>query len=118
MKPPLTLLKAYGTEEGLALAWQRHPDVIILDNVQSKSGDTPLLMQLQADTLLKAIPILLVSAGDGDELTPASEGKILVRRTEGFQPIELVRCIEALVDAFTPANAPEFSETRSDSVAS
>jgi CheY-like chemotaxis protein len=118
IKPPLTLLKAYSAEEGLALAGQQHPDVIILDSVQSKNGDMPVLTQLQADPVLKTIPILLMSAGDGDELTPAREGKILVRRTEGFQPIELVRCIEALVDAFTPANAPEFSETRSDSVAS
>ncbi len=104
---PYKILKAYSDEEGLALIHERHPDVIVLDVLRPDADGMTLVRRVRANPQFANTPIIVSStSGDLDELTPAPHGKIEISKVSGFQPVELVRCIEALVDAFRPASVP------------
>ncbi len=104
---PFNIWKAYSSEEGLALMQQQRPDLVILDLLISDDQGSFVLQQMQATRTLAEVPVILTAAGaDVEELTPANEGRIVVGKVSGFQPLELVRSVEALVDAFMPASEP------------
>ncbi len=101
MPQPYRVWKAYSAEEGLALMQQQHPDAVILDILTPNAEGLTLLQQISALPDIAAIPVIIAStANDIDELTPAPEGSIHVTKPSGLRPVELVRCIEALVDVF------------------
>jgi DNA-binding response OmpR family regulator len=107
MPQPPQLRKAYSANEGLALMQQQRPDVIILDLLMPEVDGFELIRRMKDDTALANIPIILASArGAADAIAPSSDGKLIVRKPAGFQPIELVRCVEALVDSFNPPSVP------------
>jgi signal transduction histidine kinase/CheY-like chemotaxis protein len=117
MSQPYRVWKAYSSEEGLALMQEQPPDVVILDILTPDEHGYTIADHMRETPLLATIPIIIAAtSGDVDELTPAINGKIQISKT--FQPVELVCCIEALVDVFSPANAPVPSEIQLDSVVS
>jgi signal transduction histidine kinase len=97
---PYHIWKAYSDAEGVELMRQQRLDVVIYDgDGQSFSS---AIQQLP-----KSIPVILAPiSGKTDELTAAEVGMILVERTIGFQPIELVRYIEALIENTRPTSEP------------
>lgn len=104
---PYKVLKAYGDEEGLALIHERQPDVVILDVPRPDADGLTLVQRVRSEAQLAHIPIIVSStSGDIDELMPTPHGSLQVSRRSGFEPVELVRCIEALVDALKPATEP------------
>ncbi|MCC7452145.1 MAG: response regulator [Anaerolineae bacterium] len=107
MPQPPQLCKAYSANEGLALMQQQRPDVIILDLLMPEVDGFELIQCMKSDPDLADIPIILTSArGAADAIAPSSDGELIVRKPLGFQPIELVRCVEALVDSFNPPSVP------------
>jgi CheY-like chemotaxis protein len=97
------LWKAYSSEEGLALMVEARPDVVLLDILQPDKDELTVIQHMQANPALRSIPLIVASAsGELDGLVPANEGLIRIQRTTGFQPMELVRAVEALVDVFMP----------------
>lgn len=104
--PPQTR-KAYSANEGLALMQQQRPDVIILDLLMPEVDGFELIQCMKSDPDLADIPIILASArGAAEAIAPSSNGKLIVRKPSGFQPVELVRCVEVLVDSFNLSNVP------------
>jgi signal transduction histidine kinase/CheY-like chemotaxis protein len=100
---PYQLWKAYSNEEGLALMAEQHPDAVVFDIMSLDKDAIKIIQHIHNDPMLRKIPLIVSSAsGDLDGLSPASEGLIRIQRNAGFQPMELVRCVEALVDVLTP----------------
>ncbi len=102
------LWTAYSGAEGLEIMQQRRPDVVLLDLEMPDVDGRPLLDLIHADDTLAKIPVILLSGkGTVDAIQPFTQGKISVTKPNGFQPLELVRCVETLLDAFTSANGPK-----------
>lgn len=62
-----TVLTAINGRECLLLARADHPDLILLDMMMPVMDGKETLRQLKADPQLKHIPVIMVSANDGDD---------------------------------------------------
>jgi signal transduction histidine kinase/CheY-like chemotaxis protein len=111
--------KAYGGIEALEIMRHAPPDVVILDLMMDEMGGDAVIAQMKATPALAAIPVVLVSAFDiADAATHLTRGAISLEKPGGLQPVELVRCVEALVDALTPSSVPVSTKIRSVPAAS
>jgi CheY-like chemotaxis protein len=101
---PCQVRKAYSGIECLRLMAHQRPDVLILDLLLPDMNGLFVVEQIKQDPLLGEVPILLASAfGASDALQKTAHGNLTVSKREGFEPIELVGCVEALIGAFKPA---------------
>jgi CheY-like chemotaxis protein len=101
------LWKAYGGMEGLAQMEQQPPDVVLLDVLMPEVDGFEVVRKMKANPALASVPIIMISAyGAMETIEASADGELAVVKPAGFQPIELVRCIEALVEEFRPATEP------------
>ncbi len=99
--------KAYGGQEGLALLEQVRPDLVILDWLMPDVNGETLLTHIRAAPTLKDTAVIVASArGASEALTVPLDGSLNVSKPGGFQPVELVRCVEALIGSFIPEVEP------------
>lgn len=107
---PCQVRKAYSGFECLRLMANQRPDVLILDVILPDMRGLSVVEQIKQDPLLAKIPIVLASAfGASDAIQKMAHGLLTVTKHEGFEPIELVQCVEAIVGTLKPAiaQAPE-----------
>jgi len=98
--------KAYSGIECLRLMTNQCPDVVIMDVMLPDMNGLSVIEQIKQDPLLANVPIVLASAfGASDAVQQMAHGTLTVSKREGFEPIELVQCVEALVGALKPAIA-------------
>jgi len=89
--------------EGLALMREQPPDLLMLDVLMPEMDGFAVIEAMQASPDLAAVPIVLISAkGASESITPDIQGEITLRRPGGYSPIELVSCVQALIDSFQP----------------
>ena len=95
------ILKADSGEEGLEIAINRLPDLIILDVMMPKMSGYMVAKHLKADEHLKHIPIILLTA------TANVAGNIMLdmptpyRLTKPFNPEELIDMVNNAVKAIS-----------------
>ena len=65
------VLKAPDGQEGLKLAQERRPDVILLDVMMPKVSGIEMLRMLQADAQTRGIPVVILTASHFD---PSTQG--------------------------------------------
>jgi signal transduction histidine kinase/CheY-like chemotaxis protein len=100
-----TVWQAYSGREGMALMDYSPPDVVILDLLMPDVDGFSVIQWMKADARLCEVPVILASArGAGDALTPSAKGSLSITKPDGFQPVELVRCVETLLDSVTLTN--------------
>jgi CheY-like chemotaxis protein len=100
-----TVWQAYSGLEGMALMDYSPPDVVILDLLMPDVDGFSVIQWMKADSRLCDVPVILASArGAGDALTPSAKGSLSITKPDGFQPAELVRCVETLLDSVTLTN--------------
>ena len=63
------VLKAGDGEQGLKLAHEEKPDVILLDVMMPKISGVEMLRQLQSDMETRAIPVIILTATKFDDST-------------------------------------------------
>jgi len=106
----LQVYEAYSGKEGLAAALQVFPDLVLLDILMPDLDGFVVAQRMKEEHSLKEIPIIVVSAyGAQDLIIPRVEGGITIRRAEGFTPLELVKCAEAITSVFTGSDRRETS---------
>lgn len=100
-----TVWQAYSGSEGMALMEYEPPDVVILDLLMPDMDGFSVIQWMKADSRLCRIPVILASAhGAADTLTSSAKGSLSIMKPDGFQPVELVRCVESLLDSVTLTN--------------
>lgn len=91
---------AFGGRQGIKLMRERPPDLLMLDVLMPEMDGFAVIAAMQADAALRDVPVILVSAkGASESITPDIYGEITLRRKSGYSPIELVTCVQALVDS-------------------
>jgi two-component system, NtrC family, sensor kinase len=79
LKAGYAVVQAGDGEEGLRVARERVPDLILLDRMLPKVSGLEVLRSLKADTLVKHIPVIVLSG-----LGQANEAKLLAEGAAAF----------------------------------
>ena len=91
--------KAYGGVEGMALMQLQPPDVVLLDLLMPDIDGLTILEHMKTIPKLAHIPVIMISArGASESVASSIQGMLTVKKQNGFQPIELVHCIEDIVE--------------------
>ncbi len=73
----LAVLEAGDGKQGLDLAFNNHPDIILLDLVMSVMDGLTMLRELRADTWGSQVPvIILTNLKDSEEIAAASKAGV------------------------------------------
>lgn len=79
------------------------PDALLLDFALPDMDGFTALEHLKSTPVLNKIPVIVVSDGSTTNIiSPLAKGEIVLRKPAGFQPMELVRCIEAISGQLIP----------------
>ena len=104
---------AYSGAEGLAQMREQPPDLLMLDVLMPEMDGFAVIEAMQASADLAAVPIVLISAkGASESITPDIQGDITLKRPGGYSPIELVSCVQALVDSLRQQPHLELASAR------
>ncbi len=94
---------AYDGRDGLAMMQDDPPDLLMLDLLMPGMDGFAVIDVMQGNAELAEIPIVLISAkGASESITPAIHGDIRLARKAGYSPLELVSCVQALIDSIQP----------------
>jgi CheY-like chemotaxis protein len=97
----LRLLTARGGREGLDLALQYRPDLVLLDLHLPDMNGSDVLERLQADPATAEVPVVMVSA----DATPGQIDRLIAAGAHDYltKPFDLARLVEVLESWFERA---------------
>jgi len=86
------VLRAYGGQEGLDIAFSEHPDVLVLDLMMPVVSGFEVLSRLRDNPETKNIPVIICTAKDvtDDEVKQLSNGAISILQKGTFSGSELI----------------------------
>ncbi len=89
------VLRAYGGQEGLDIAFGEHPDVLVLDLMMPVVSGFEVLSRLRANPETKNIPVIICTAKDvtDDDVKQLSNGVVSIMQKGTFPGDELVEKI-------------------------
>jgi signal transduction histidine kinase/CheY-like chemotaxis protein len=95
---------AYDGEEGLVMMRMQRPDLVLLDMViPGHSNGIQTREQMRQDSELADIPIILLTAASPfEDILAQSDSKIVVHRSDGLQPDEILSCLHAVTNILKP----------------
>ncbi|NIN94849.1 MAG: response regulator [Anaerolineae bacterium] len=104
--------QAYSGEKGLQAMRERRPDLLLLDLIMPGVDGFQVLEEMRKDPTLAEVPVVLLTATSYVEDVMDQRGsQMIIRRPEGLQPFEVLRCLGAVIDVLEPhydeQSAPE-----------
>lgn len=100
--PGLKVFEAFGGREGLVIAREQQPDVILLDLVMPEVNGYAFMEELGQEPVLAATQVIIVSVRSVmQELKPVT-GEVRLTRAAGFTVTELLGVVQALLSGFRP----------------
>lgn len=98
-----TVVEASGADQGVRIAQEIKPDLILLDLMMPKVDGWAVMERLKEDDGTASIPVILLTARADDEsqLKGWSEG-VLDYITKPFNPLSLVRLVERVLSERDP----------------
>ena len=92
------VLRAEDGEQGLAVARESHPDVVVSDVMMPKMSGLELVRALKASNDTKAIPVILLSAkAQGADVRQGLEAGADDYVTKPFEPLDLIDRVSAVL---------------------
>ena len=92
------VLRAEDGEQGLAMALEQRPDVIVSDVMMPKMSGLELVDALKQAEATKAIPVVLLSAkAQGTDVRGGLEAGADDYITKPFEPLDLIDRVNALL---------------------
>jgi DNA-binding response OmpR family regulator len=92
------VLRAEDGEEGLAVAREAKPDIVVSDVMMPKMSGVELLQALKADAATKRIPVLLLSAkAQGADVRAGLDAGADDYVTKPFEPLDLIDRVNAVL---------------------
>ncbi|MCC9077592.1 response regulator [Litorilinea aerophila] len=99
------LWQAMGAEEALAILKERQPDLLFLDVLLPHLDGPWLLDHIRAQPELRDLPVFFITAQDASG-SPLVASLLEITHRGGLSADELMRCIQAVGQAFTGAIPP------------
>lgn len=97
-----TCITAHNGEEALQLMHRAKPDLVLLDLVMPKVDGESFLHQMSKFPDFATLPVILISAKGQDHYRPNVSGPICISKANGLELGDIVRALDALLNAFTP----------------
>jgi DNA-binding response OmpR family regulator len=96
-------------QQGLDLAREHHPDVILLDVMMPKLNGLEVLRQLKADAKLKDVPVIMLTnlAGNTDIQTALQLGAVRYIIKNENRPKEVEAIVREILEGYTRRNSPK-----------
>ncbi|HSP01855.1 MAG TPA: response regulator [Acidimicrobiales bacterium] len=92
------VLRAEDGEQGLAVARESRPDVIVSDVMMPKMSGLELVQALKTSAATKAIPVILLSAkAQGADVRMGLEAGADDYVTKPFEPLDLIDRVNAVL---------------------
>ncbi len=100
---PLGVRVAYDGESGLSAMRQQPPDLLLLDLIMPGLNGRDVFDLMQQDEALAKIPVILLTATDFiSEQFAGQTSQLTVQRSQMFQPMELLQCIQPIIKTLQP----------------
>ncbi len=93
--------RAYDGIQGLTALRDRRPDLVLLDLIMPGLDGMGLLAQMQADSDLASIPVVLLTSRNYGAKT-LTENDIVIHHRDGLYPIEVLSCLNVIVNNLKP----------------
>lgn len=95
----LTTLSAANGPEGLRMAYQQHPDLVLLDVMMPGMDGWEVYQQIRSDEAIRDIPVIIVTAKaqNIDKVLGLHIAKVEDYIAKPFSPDELVASIERVL---------------------
>lgn len=99
---------ACGSQEGLERMRARRPDLVFLDLLMPGMDGLALLQIMRAEESLRTVPVVMITAQDlpDADLSWAAHTELTLSLAEGLRLSEVLRCLQALLDALPPPTPP------------
>ncbi|MDI7274397.1 MAG: ATP-binding protein, partial [Anaerolineae bacterium] len=95
--------RAYSGPDGLQATRAQRPDLVLLDLVMPGLDGFQVLEELRADEDLARVPVVLLTATSvAEDILSLRGSQMLIHRSDGLRPVEVLRCIQALVGVLQP----------------
>jgi CheY-like chemotaxis protein/nitrogen-specific signal transduction histidine kinase len=95
--------QAYDGDEALQVMRQQRPDLVLLDLIMPGLDGFHVLEEMRQEPGLAEIPVVVLTATSYEEDVLAQrETQIVVRRSGGLHPAEVLRCLQAIVGVVEP----------------
>jgi signal transduction histidine kinase/CheY-like chemotaxis protein len=96
--------RAYNGANGLRAMRARYPDLLLLDLAMPGIDGFRVLEEMQGDTELAGIPVVLLTATSyaEDVLTRSGGQRLLIHRPNGLSSVEVLHCLRAVVGILQP----------------
>ncbi len=96
-----SVLKSLNGKDGLALAFKRHPDLILLDLIMPVMNGTEVLKKLREDAWGRDVPVIILSnLNDKDQITKTMEHQVIDYMIKADWKLgDLVKVVKKRLDA-------------------
>lgn len=99
--------KAYSGREALGFMQRRPPDAVILDMMMPDMTGIEVVAAMRATPVIASVPVIMASATSMvQSIETGLPGELRLEKPSGFLPLELVGCIETMIDHLSPATLP------------
>ena len=95
------VIGAYSGQEGLTLVGRYQPDLVLLDLMLPDIDGFQVIERIRANPAWQRIPIVVVSAREEPEGYEALRGTLLITKTDGLTPGEIVQWVQEVLDTTT-----------------
>jgi CheY-like chemotaxis protein len=98
-----TVRQVYTGEDGLQAMRARRPDLLLLDLIMPDQTGDQVLKEMRREPGLADVPVLLLTAVSlADDMLMQRSHQIVIRRPDGLGLIEVLRCLQAVIDVLEP----------------
>ncbi|MBN1311946.1 MAG: response regulator [Anaerolineae bacterium] len=89
---------AYDGKEGLAAIRARQPDLVLLDLIMPEVDGFEVLEDMQQDSKLADIPVILLTATSlAEDMLAQNKSRVVIHRSGGIRHAEILNCLQAIV---------------------
>ena len=95
--------QAYDGADGLRAMRIRKPDLLLLDLMMPGMDGLQMLEEMRRKPSLADVPVVILTATSlAEDALEHRKGRLVVRRSDGLAPDEVVDCLRALIDVLKP----------------
>lgn len=95
--------RAYDGADGLAAMHAQKPDAVLLDLMMPNVDGFQVREAMRHDPELADVPVILLTATSyTEDVLSRNRSEFIVRRPDGLQPGDVLRCLHAVIDVLEP----------------